>query len=99
MIDNTLSDQIIENPSVLYQLSDRIELVKIFTDLLSPGAEICSAGMFKNTRLVFTMHVGNQLGAESVDSLKLELDETEYDFGKAYELEGIIYIIVSCGSL
>lgn len=46
--------------------------------------------MFKNTRLVFTMHVGNQLGlgSEGVDSLKLELDETEYAFGMAYELEG-----------
>ena len=95
MIDNSIFDEIIESPNTaLPRNADKIDLIKTFQSLVSPSSFIELCGKFKNTRLVFQMKLENQKVSND-DFLILELDETEYDFGTAYELEGIFFFSTS----
>ena len=102
-IDNLIFDEMIESPATFPKFATQIRLVDTFLSLITPPPpsnppviELC--GKFKNTRLVFEWrHIQNKQqenhqhdGPIRPDTLVIEMDETEYDFGTAYELEGTL---------
>ncbi|KAJ1569950.1 hypothetical protein HK096_008791 [Nowakowskiella sp. JEL0078] len=80
-IDNMLTNMIINDPSkIASEEANRhliiAELLKRFPSIRSNSESLRILGSFKNTRERFEW-----------DGLKVELDETKYDFGDAFEIE------------
>jgi uncharacterized protein YjbK len=73
-LDLSIATSVINNPSIILNHQD-IPLVKVLIDELT-STEIIISEQFSNTRQIY-----------SYEGLKLEVDETEYTFGNAFEIE------------
>ncbi len=74
-------DQVIEKPQDLLQFQSQIELIPLFLEELQEPYQIVLAAQFSNLRTIYQWQ-----------DLKLEVDETNYSFGKAYEMEGLFWV-------
>lgn len=71
-------DSVLQNPNEITNHSS-IDLVSVFlNELTGPPYDIILSAQFSNERLVYEWN-----------GLTLEVDETTYTFGTAYELEGL----------
>lgn len=74
-LENNDFDEIIKDPKKVLDFRQKYKYLDVVLTHLKTH-DIVNSGMFKNNRLVYDWN-----------NLKLELDETLYDFGTGYELE------------
>nr|KAJ3420944.1 hypothetical protein HK105_004884 [Polyrhizophydium stewartii] len=75
-IDDKLLDLIVHNPSVLPSVAGTHPLLAKVMEEHPQASQLEVTGSFKNERNIFEW-----------SGLKLEIDETQYSFGSAYEIE------------
>ncbi|EGF79855.1 hypothetical protein BATDEDRAFT_89034 [Batrachochytrium dendrobatidis JAM81] len=75
-IQDELLDQLVENPSMFPQLAHKHKLFQVVFDEHPEATALQVIGSFKTLRTMFEWK-----------NLKLEIDETTYAFGTAFEIE------------